>query len=510
MRMSVRNKAGMRWMAVGVMSGLLAGCTVGPKYRPPNPPTVRTYTLGPQPPNTVSATGPGGEAQHFNCSAEIPAQWWKLFHSEKLDELVSTALDNNPTLAQAEARLREAQEDVRAQTGATQYPSVDAKGSAQREQLDLRSLGLPATIPNPGPFTLYNVSLNFSYGLDLFGANRRELEALKAKVDYQRFELEAARISLASNVVSAVIRQASLRARIADTQTLLQLQKEELAIVEKRYRDGGLAASDVESLRTTLAQACASLPPLQKQLSQVNDQLAVYLGKAPAEVRPDAIELSDLHLPAELPLALPSSLAQQRPDIRAAEALLHQASANVGVATANLFPQIMLSASAGSQATGVSDLANSLNVWNFGGNLLQPVFHGGELRAEKRKAAVAYQEAGAAYKEAVLQGLLEVADALQASAADARTLQAKSDAANHAHASYGIARRRYDVGGISYFSLLDAKRQYLQTALDRTSAEADRYADSVALLHALGGGWWNIGHNPAISQSPNELLPYPR
>src|SRR5882757_6035513 len=471
MRQPIRIAMSMQGITSILLCGSLVGCNVGPKYRPPAPPTVKTYTPSPQPSETVSTTGSGGNSQHFNNSADLPARWWTLFHSEKLDKLVRTALENSPTLTQAQAKLLEAQEGLKAQTGVTRYPSLDVKGSAQRQKLDLRALGLPATIPNPGPFTLYNVSLNLSYTLDLFGANRRELEALKAQVAYERFELEAARLTLASNVVSTAIRQASLRAQISATHHLIQVQTQQIAITEKRYSSGGVAASDVESLHVALAQTQGSAPLLEKQLAQVNHQLAVYLGKGPSEIQLEGIDLSDLQLPQELPLTMPSSLVQQRPDIRAMESLLQQASANVGVANANLFPQITLSAGGGSQRTNIADLANSMNVWNFGGNLLQPVFHGGQLRAEMRRATAAYDEAGAAYKETVLRGLMEVANVLQAIEADARTLKAKSEAADHAQASYQIAQQRYDVGGISYLNLLEAERQHLQAALDRTSAE---------------------------------------
>lgn len=465
---------------------LLAGCTVGPRYHAPAPPTVATYTPEPQPKETVGASGWAGSPQHLSQSADIPAQWWTLFHSQGLDAMVREALDNSPTLAQATARLKEAQEESNARTGATKYPSVSANVSAEREQLDLAVYGIP--FPSPPPFNLLNGSVAVSYALDLFGANRRLVEGLNAQVAYETWQLQAARLMLAGNVVSAAIRQAQLRSQIDITRQMLGLQKKELNIAERRYEAGGVSEYDVRSQRTLVAQTRSELPSLEQQLDVINHQLAVLMGKPPAEAHVASISLDGLNLPQELPLSLPSLLVRQRPDIRAAEALLHQASANVGVATANLYPQIVLSGSGGGIGTS---LTSGGDIWNFGASLAQPIFNGGALRAEKRKAVAAYQEAGSVYQQTVLQAFREVADSLQAMQHDAQTLQARTEAATQAEASYQIASQRFDAGGISQLALLDAQRQQLQTALDRTISVASRYSDSAALLQALGGGWWN-------------------
>jgi NodT family efflux transporter outer membrane factor (OMF) lipoprotein len=465
---------------------LLAGCTVGPRYHAPAPPTVATYTPEPQPKETVGASGWAGSPQHLSQSADIPAQWWTLFHSQGLDAMVREALDNSPTLAQATARLKEAQEESNARTGATKYPSVSANVSAEREQLDLAVYGIP--FPSPPPFNLLNGSVAVSYALDLFGANRRLVEGLNAQVAYETWQLQAARLMLAGNVVSAAIRQAQLRSQIDITRQMLGLQKKELNIAERRYQAGGVSEYDVRSQRTLVAQTRSELPSLEQQLDVINHQLAVLMGKPPAEAHVASISLDGLNLPQELPLSLPSLLVRQRPDIRAAEALLHQASANVGVATANLYPQIVLSGSGGGIGTS---LTSGGDIWNFGASLAQPIFNGGALRAEKRKAVAAYQEAGSVYQQTVLQAFREVADSLQAMQHDAQTLQARTEAATQAEASYQIASQRFDAGGISQLALLDAQRQQLQTALDRTISVASRYSDSAALLQALGGGWWN-------------------
>jgi NodT family efflux transporter outer membrane factor (OMF) lipoprotein len=479
---------------------VLAGCTVGPRYRAPAPPTVTTYTPESQPSSTFAATGPAGSAQHLNPAMDIPAQWWTLFQSPELDRLVREALANSPTLAQATARLEQAQEEANARTGATRYPSVSASISAQREQVDLATFGVP--FPSPPPFGLLNGSVAVSYALDLFGANRRLVEGLNAQVEYQNWQLQGARLMLAGNVVSAAIRQAQLRSQIDLTRQMLSLQQQQLAITERRVQAGGLAPYNVSQQRTLVEQTRAAIPALEQQLDVVNHQLAVLIGKSPAEAQIEAISLDTLHLPEDLPVSLPSSLVRQRPDIRAAESLMHQASANVGVATANLYPQITLSASGGGIGTSFTQGGP---VWSIGGALAQPIFNGGALRAEKRKAMAAYEEAGANYQQVVLLAFEQVADTLRAVDHDAQTLQARSEASAQAESTYNTASQRYLAGGISQLSLIDAQRQYLLTAIDRTNAAASRYSDSAVLFQALGGGWWNEPQatKPASTSSSN-------
>jgi NodT family efflux transporter outer membrane factor (OMF) lipoprotein len=470
------------------LAGLLSGCAVGPDFKPSSAPAPQAYLRGNPYVETVASEGAGGAAQRLMSGNDIPAQWWSLFRSEPLDRLVRQALEQSPTLAQAQARLVQAREALNAQTGAAKYPTVDAGLSAKRQKVDLAAMGVSG-VKNPQPFALYNVSASITYTFDVFGKNRRTLEALAAKVDYQAFELDAARQTLAANVVSAVIRQASLNTRIDCVSNLLSVQERQLAIMETQYKAGGVSSLDLENQKLLLAQTRASLPPLENQAARIGHQLAVYLGRPPAEADIASFDLNGLHLPDELPLSLPSALARQRPDIRAAEALWHQACARVGVATADLYPQVTLSGSLGAQDTHAADMLNSLNVWSVGANLMQPVFRGGELKAKKREAVAACDEAAAVYKQVVLQGFQEVADALHALESDARTLRERTDAVDHARAGYDIAQGQFKNGAISHLVLLDAQRQLMQTELDRIEAQADRYADSAALLHALGGEW---------------------
>ncbi len=460
----------------------IAGCTVGPRYRAPAPPAVTAYTPQPLPAETASSAGVGGGAQRFSETA-IPEQWWTVFHSAELDGMVKQALANSPTLEQATARLKEAQEDVSARTGATKYPTVSGNASVTEEQLNLAAFGIP--FPNPSPFTLLNGSVAVSYALDVFGANRRAIEGLRAQRDYEAWQLEGARLMLAGNVVAAAIRQAQLRSEIEITRQLLAVERKQLRIAEERERAGGISGADVRSQRTQVAETEAAIPPLELQLDSINDQLAVLMGLSPAEAQVAQISLDELHLPEELPLTVPSELVRQRPDIRAAEALLHEASANVGVATANQFPQIVLTGGGGGLGTRFD---NGGDVWNVGASLAAPIFNGGALEAEKRKARDAYDESASVYRQTVLESFREVADALYAIERDAETLRARADAAGEAESLYAIAANRFQAGGVSETSLLDAERQQLQTSLDRSNAAASRFVDSATLVQALGGG----------------------
>ena len=473
-----------------IVATALAACAVEP-VNPPQIPAEEQYTPTPVAEQTAVPDVHGGTAQRFVQGKDVPAQWWTLFQSPALDSLVREALEASPTLARARAKLRQAQEDLSARTGVTRYPTVGAKLSANRIDVNPQSLGVQ-NLPIETPFSLYLASVGVSYTFDLFGSTRHELEAMQDQVDYQRYELEAARLMLAGNVVTAAIREASVREQIASTEEIISLQERQLAIAERMQRLGGAAQADVVAQRIELAQARAALPELQRQLELVRHRLAVYVGKPPGAAQLPAFHLADLQLPAELPLSLPSELARQRPDIRAAEALLQQAGARVGVATANLYPQITLSATVGSLASIPDDLfSGGTGFYVLGASLAQPIFRGGELQAKRRSAVAAYEQAGAAYQEVVLQGLQNVADVLRALEADAKRLKEHSEANAQARRYHEIAAARYEAGGVSYYALLDAQRKLQGTLLDRTQAVADRYADSAALFQALGGGWLN-------------------
>ena len=464
----------------------LSACTVGPDFHLPAAPREQSYTREPLPAATAEASGPGGGAQHFVGVDAAPRAWWRRFGSGELDRLVDEALQRSPTVDAARSRLIAARENYRAQAGETELPSVDAGVSATRRKVDLASFGL-GNAANPPPFTLYDASVSVTYLLDVFGGNRRALEATRAQVDYTAFELDAARLSLAGNVVSAAIRRASLRQQLALTRQLERAQTQQLGIMERRQAAGGVAELDVRAQRTLVEQTRATIPTLVAQLAQTEHRLAVLLGLPSAEAQFVDMALDELRLPDTVPVTLPSTLARERPDIRASEALLHRASADVGVATANLYPQFSISASAGSERTHIRDILQQFNVWSIGLSMTQPIFHGGALRAQRRAAQATYDAALADYRETVLQALQQVADALQALQSDAEALHARDAASREAEASMRIAGERYAAGGISQFARVDAERQALEANLERTKVQADRLADTAALYQSLAG-----------------------
>ena len=476
---------------VGVGSCLIVGgCSVGPNFHVPATPSVTSYTAGPLAAQTAEAPGAGGASQQFVSGVAIPENWWELFHSEPLDLLIRQALKDNPTLSAAQATLRQAQENYRASFGTEYFPTVDGTLSGTRQKVSGASFGLPQF--GNILYSLFNATVNVSYTLDLFGRGRRELEGLRSQVDYRRFQLEGAHLALTANIVTVVVKEASLRGQIAATREVLGLQEKQLAVVQRQYQLGAVARTDVLAQQTQLEQTRSTLPPLERDLAQTRHQLSVYVGRFPGEGGLPEFRLEQLTLPQQLPVSLPSSLVRQRPDIQASEELLHEASAQVGVATANLYPQITLTGSLGSQSARLQDLfASGTSVWGLGTSLTQPIFHGGELVAKRRAAVAAYDQAAAQYRETVLQAFQNVADVLRALESDAATLVAQSASESTAWENFQVAAEQYRLGAVNYLTLLNAERQYHQSRISRVQAEAARFADSAALLQALGGGWWS-------------------
>ncbi|HKO06122.1 MAG TPA: efflux transporter outer membrane subunit [Alphaproteobacteria bacterium] len=468
--------------------GLLAGCEVGPDFLRPAAPPVTSYTPEPLAAKTAAADVPAGEAQRFTDGLDIPGEWWTLFHSEPLNALIGEALAANPSLEAAQAALRQAKENVIAQEGAL-FPSVTANASATREKISGASFGIPSTSPTLG---LTTASLNVSYALDVFGGVRRQTESLEAQEEYQRFQLEASYLSLTSNVVVAAVTEASLRAQIAATEDIIDIETRELDVLEQQLQLGGASKAAVLAQQATLAQARATLPPLQKQLAQTRNQLAALAGRYPSQEPAKKFELASLRLPEELPLSLPSKLVEQRPDVRAAEAELHAASANIGVATANQLPQFNITAELGTTSLGFGRLfAPGTGVWSIGGSVAQTVFDAGTLLHKKRAAVAAYEQAAAQYRNTVLTAFQNVADALRALQSDADAVKAQAEAVHSAADSLAISREQYQAGAITYTALLTAEQAYQLARISLVEAQANRFADTAALFQALGGGWWN-------------------
>jgi len=468
---------------------VMTGCAVGPDFKTPDAAKAERYTAETLPEQTVSTEVAGGEAQTLRVGAEIPAQWWELFGSELITRRIEQAFKNSPDVAAAQAALREAQENYKAATGAY-FPSIEASGSAARQKANVATM-----VPGASGGYIYNVfgaSVDVAYTLDLFGGVRRAAEAQAAQAERQQYQLEATYLTLASNVVIATVQEASLQTQVQATEDIVKALEEQQRIADKQYELGAVALTDVLAARTQLESTRATLPSLRQQLAQVRNQLAVYLGQLPSEQEATSLDLSQLKLPQDVPVSLPSQLARQRPDIRAAEAQLHAASANVGVATANLYPNLTIRGSYGSQASREGDLFKSATeVWSVAAGLTAPLFRGGELRARKRAAVAAYDQAFASYQQTVLQAFANVADSLHALNNDAEVLQSRHAALVSAEKNLDLVQQSYRAGAVGYLNVLDAQRQHQQARINFITAQAARYADTAALFQALGGGWWN-------------------
>ena len=479
-----------RWTAIATLP-LLAGCMVGPDFHRPAPPADSGFTARPSE-ATVAAPGghPGDGPQRF-AEGAVAYRWWELFGSTEIDRLVEKALRANPDLQSAQAALRAARENLAAQRGAL-YPQVEADFNASRQKN-------PATLSSPlennaNFFSLNTAQLNIAYTPDLFGGVRRQIESAAAQTDNQLYTTQAAYLTLTTNVVLAALQEASLRAQIRATRRSIEAAEAVLAKLQGEFGAGQLAQGDIAAQEAVLAQARLALPPLEKQLVQQQDLLAILTGGTPASTPDDKVELDAVTLPADLPLSLPSTLVEQRPDIRAAEANLHAASAQVGVARANRLPNITLTALLGGTSTGITDLLSSENsLYTVAGGVTQPVFQGGALRHRERAAAAAYDQAAAVYRSTVHVALQNVADTLHALDQDARNLQAAAAAEAATARTLKLQRQMLQAGEAGSVAVLNAEQADQTAVAALVQARAARYADTVALFQALGGGWNTVG-----------------
>ncbi|HVC52518.1 MAG TPA: efflux transporter outer membrane subunit [Stellaceae bacterium] len=490
---------------------LLAACAVGPDFKRPPPPAIERFTADPLPAFTAAARGPGGAAQRLDLGRDIPGEWWTLFRSPALDALIKEALRRSPTITAAVAALRQAHELTLAGQGAF-FPLVQAEFNASRNKTP-GVLG-PTPQSNALYYNLYTPQLSVSYTPDVFGGTRRTVEALAAQEENQRFQLEAAYLTLTSGLVAAVIGEAELRDQIAATEKIIAIERESLDILRRQLAFGQVADADVAAQRAALAQAQATLPPLQKQVAQERDLIAALVGRYPRQAPETRFDLASLRLPPDVPLSLPSRLVEQRPDIRAAAADLHAASAEIGVAIANMLPDVSLSANVGSSALTLASLFGpGAGFWTVVADATQTVFDAGTNVHKTRAAKAAFDQAAAQYKETVITAFQNVADSLEALKSDADALSAAVAAEAAAKISLDIARRQLALGAVSYLAILQAEQTYEQALINRVQAEAARFADTTALFQALGGGWWNRTDVPpaetarSVLSLPAALLP---
>jgi NodT family efflux transporter outer membrane factor (OMF) lipoprotein len=478
----------MRSFAAALVAATaLSACAVGPDFKTPTAPATDRYT-----PRTLAPTATtdvhGGETQTFVAGQQLPTQWWALFGSTRLDQLVQNAFAANPDVHAAQASLRAAFEAYAAERSAL-FPALNGNAGAQREKTYtplLNAAGQEESLP--GIFNLFNASVEISYTLDVFGGIRRGLEAEQAAYQQQRFQLQATYLTLAANVVTGSIREASLRTQIQATQEVIDTLSRQYDLTQKQFAIGNVARTDVYQAQSNLETERATLPGLQAQLSTIEDQLAAYLGQLPSQNQPGLFDLAELKLPGDLPLTLPSALVRQRPDIRSAEEQLHQASAEVGVATAAMLPNITLSGDYGVQNRHAGDLFTA-NLWSIAGGIAQPLFRGGQLNAERKAAIARYDAAVANYQKTVIAAFQNVADTLYALDDDAQVLQSRFLASDAAEKALHLTEQSYQVGGTSFVSLLTVQQQYQQAKVALAQAQGTRFADTAALFQALGGDW---------------------
>src|SRR6202789_1685413 len=475
----------LRWPMISIAAAsALTSCAVGPNFHQPKPPDTSGY-LHPSS-DTAPVQPQAQDVQNISPGAELAGEWWQLFHSAQLDEVVRSAIAASPTLVAANATLAEAREEVTVARGAL-LPSVSASAGAQRAGTGaIRTPGTGATA------NLYSVGLSTSYNLDIFGGTRRAVEQQQALADFQRNELAAAYLTLTGGVVNEVLTIASTRLQITTTEELIASDRKNLALTQRAFDVGIVPRSDVLTADTQLAADLAQLPSLHKQLDQAYDALAVLSGRAPSEWQVQLLGIDQFTPRRDIPVSLPARLERQRPDVLAAEMQLHAASAAIGVAVAQEFPDISLSASISREALRASDLFHQFSTpWAVAGSLTQPLFKGGALRAQVRAARDAFKAEAATYQAVVLEALGQVADDLWALQYDAQILTVDRHSMDVALEALKLQQQSYSVGTTTILNLIVAERTYAQARLSYVSARVQQFTDSASLLTALGGGWWN-------------------
>jgi NodT family efflux transporter outer membrane factor (OMF) lipoprotein len=483
----------VRWLFAGTSALaaviLLTSCAVGPDFVAPAAPEVTRYTREPLAPRTSSTDTPNGQPQRFAEGRDIPQEWWTLFKSAPLNALVEQSLQNNPTLQSTLATLRAAKESVYAQEGKF-FPLAQANFNPTRQRSS-EALS-PVTSSSANVFELDTAELQVSYTFDVWGLNRRAVESLEALADVQRFQAEAAYLSLTANLVVAAITEASLRGQIDATEQIISINSKMLDVLRRQFNAGYANRNDVALQEAALAQVKATLPPLRKALAQERDLIAALAGTYPSEGPRETFTLANLHLPTDLPVSLPSQLIEQRPDVRAAEEQMHSASAQIGIATANLLPTFTINADAGFTSIALAHLLAPQNLfWSIGGTVAQTVFDGGTLLHQLQGAKDTYQAAAWTYQGTVIGAVQNVADSLRAIQNDADALRAARDFERAAKISFDLARQQMETGNANVLLLLTAQQTYLQAVIQVVQARTARLSDTAALFQALGGGWWN-------------------
>lgn len=489
-------------LSAGLVAALLTGCTVGPAYQRPASPEVQGYTATPLASTVVpaqSASGAAAAGQTLAFGAAVHPEWWTGFGSSALDDLMNQALAHNPDLSAAQATLEQARYNLKAAKGVF-YPQLGLGLAGER----LRTNG--AAGGQAGGSQLYNLytgQVSVSYSPDVFGLNRLAARGARAQVDVARDQLSAARLTIEGNVTTAVLGLAALEEQVTATRQTVADQRQILGLTRTRYELGAASEFDLLTQQSQLASSEAQLPQLEQTRDQTRHLLATYLGRFPSQA--DGLKipaLADLHLPAALPVSLPSTLVRERPDIRAAEAQLRAANAQVGEAVARMYPSLELTGNFGGQSNDAGKLFNPASrVWDLAANLLAPLFEGGALEAQKQAAEAAYRGVFADYQSTVLGAFRNVADVLRALQHDSAALDAEARALQSAQQAFDLVRAQYQAGAVDYLNLLTSETQVQNARIAFVQAEAQRYADTAALYLALGGGQWDTATGNNTGQS---------
>ncbi len=479
----------MRRTGIFVAALLLSGCAVGPDFKKPAAPQVSGYTPSPLSATDTTPGVTGGEAQRFAQGGDIAGDWWTLYRSPALDTLIAEALKRNSDLQAAQAALKAAHETALAGRGAF-YPQVSLSALGAHYQQPATLAPVPSN--NAIQYSLFTPQLNVSYVPDVFGLQRRTVESLDAQAQAVRYQMIATYNTLVDNVVSTAIQEASVRRQIEATQDMVAAMNKSLDILKYQLDKGYASGLDYNAQKAAAAAVAATLPPLIKQDAQLNDQLAVLVGRYPSEQPSAKLDLTALKLPEDIPVTLPSKLVEQRPDVQQAEASLHSASAQIGVAVANRLPNITLAAQAGSSALAFTQLfTDGTDFWNAGATLAATLFDGGTLYHTEQAARATYEQSAAQYRSTVLTAFQNVADSLTALEQDAKALKTAAAADAAAKSTLDITQYQLKDGYNNTLALLQAEQAYQQAHIALLQAQASRYADTAALFQALGGGWWH-------------------
>jgi NodT family efflux transporter outer membrane factor (OMF) lipoprotein len=485
-RLTVPGAIGISGAVAGLLAETLGGCAaVGPNFTPPTPPAARGYA------------GAGDKAAPeavLTAAASTAGPWWRALGSPALDAVMERALAHNQTVAAAQATLEKAQAQAERER-AKLLPIISANAAYQRERINTTTFGFTG-FPSP-TIGLYTIGPSVSYDLDLAGGQRRRLEAARAQAQGQAFRADAAYLTLTGNVALQAVRIAGLRAQIDAVQSVVADDRHSIEIVLKAEEAGGEPASAGLGGRLQLEEDLALLPPLEQQLAEARHALAMLVGEAPSEWSPPDFAVSDFAADPVIPVAIPSALVRQRPDIEAAEADLHADTAQIGVESSRLYPDVRLVAGLTQEALSPDKMFSfASTAYNFGPTVTAPIFDGGAIRADRRAAQAQARADLARYRQTVIAAFVQVSDVLSALAKDEDHLAALIRAEATARASLEEAREGFRIGGSPLANVVIADRRWREATVARAQAIGQRLADIVALYGATAANWGSAQNVP--------------